>query len=173
MPKTPTLFPEDENYFALLDGLKKRIRSAQVKAAIAVNQELILLYWQIGQEILVQQQQKGWGSKVIERLAKDLKREFPHMKGFSTRNLKYMRAFAEAYPDQEIVHQAGAQIPWKHNCILLEKVKDPKARLWYIQQTAAMSSACKSKAVFSDARAVQSPTLSAPCPSLSLIWLSS
>ncbi len=135
MPKTPTLFPEDENYFALLDGLKKRIRSAQVKAAIAVNQELILLYWQIGQEILVQQQQKGWGSKVIERLAKDLKREFPTMKGFSTRNLKYMKAFAEAWPDEQIVQQLVAQIPWGHNVRLLELVKNPKERLWYIQQT--------------------------------------
>jgi predicted nuclease of restriction endonuclease-like (RecB) superfamily len=115
--------------------LKKRIRSAQVKAAIAVNQELILLYWQIGQEILVQQQQKGWGSKVIERLAKDLKREFPTMKGVSTRNLKYRRAFAEAWPDEQIVQQLVAQIPWGHNVRLLELVKNPKERLWYIQQT--------------------------------------
>jgi predicted nuclease of restriction endonuclease-like (RecB) superfamily len=115
--------------------LKKRIRSAQVKAAIAVNQELIVLYWQIGQEILAQQQQKGWGSKVIERLAKDLKREFPDMKGFSTRNLKYMRAFAEAWPDEPIVQQLVAQIPWGHNVRLLELVKNPKERLWYVQQT--------------------------------------
>ena len=135
MPTTPALFPEDENYFALLSGLKKRIRSAQLKATLAVNQELILLYWQIGREILARQQVEGWGGKVIDRLAKDLKREFPDMQGFSPRNLKYMRAFAEAWPDEQFVHQAGAQIPWKHNCILLEKVKDPTERLWYIQQT--------------------------------------
>lgn len=135
MPQPPALFPEDDNYFALLSGLKKRIRSAQIKATLAVNKELILLYWQIGREILARQQVEGWGGKVIDRLAKDLKREFPDMKGFSSRNLKYMRAFAEAWPEEQFVHQAGAQIPWKHNCILLEKVKDPTERLWYIQQT--------------------------------------
>jgi len=135
MPQTSALFPEDENYFALLSGLKKRIRTAQVKAALAVNKELILLYWQIGREILARQQAEGWGSKIIDRLAKDLKREFPDMQGFSPRNLKYMRTFAEAWPDEQFVHQAGAQIPWKHNCILLEKVKNPTERLWYIQQT--------------------------------------
>lgn len=135
MPQPPALFPEDDNYFALLSGLKKRIRSAQIKATLAVNKELILLYWQIGREILARQQVEGWGGKVIDRLAKDLKREFPDMQGFSSRNLKYMRAFAEAWPEEQFVHQAGAQIPWKHNCILLEKVKDPAERLWYIQQT--------------------------------------
>lgn len=92
--KPPTLFPEEENYFALLDDLKTRIRTAQVKAALAVNQELVSLYWQIGHEILSRQQEQGWGSKVIDRLSADLKREFPDMKGFSRSNLKYMRAFA-------------------------------------------------------------------------------
>ena len=122
-------------YDAFLNELKVRIRNAQVKAALAVNQELVLLYWQIGRDILQQQQEKGWGSKVIPRLAKDLKREFPDMRGFSSRNLKYMRAFAEADPDRTIVQQAAAQIPWFHNCTLIDKVKDPEARLWYIQQT--------------------------------------
>ena len=135
MPQPPALFPEDENYFALLSGLKKRIRSAQVKAVLAVNKELILLYWQIGREVLARQQAEGWGGKVIERLAQDLKREFPDMKGFSRSNLMYMRAFAEAWPDEQFVHQAGGQIPWKHNCVILEKVKTPTERLWYIQQT--------------------------------------
>jgi predicted nuclease of restriction endonuclease-like (RecB) superfamily len=83
MPQTPSLFPEDENYFALLDGLKQRIRTAQVKAALAVNQELILLYWQIGCEILTRQQQTGWGSKIVDRISRNLNREFPDMKGFS------------------------------------------------------------------------------------------
>jgi len=72
---------------------------------------------------------------VIERLAQDLKREFPEMKGFSPRNLKYMRAFAEAYSDEPFVQQAAAQIPWFHHCVLLDKVKDLQERLWYIQQT--------------------------------------
>jgi predicted nuclease of restriction endonuclease-like (RecB) superfamily len=135
MPNHPTLFPEDANYIALLDGLKKRIRSAQVRAALAVNQELILLYWQIGREILERQQQKGWGSKVVDRLAKDLRQEFPDMKGFSRSNLLYMRAFAEAWPDEQIVQRTVGQLPWRHNIALLEKLKAPQERIWYAQQT--------------------------------------
>lgn len=111
MPQDLGLFPDEDNYFALLDGLKQRIRTAQVKAALAVNQELIALYWHIGREILVRQQQAGWGSKVVDRLSVDLRREFPEIKGFSPRNLQYMRALAEAYPDEAIVLQVVAQIP--------------------------------------------------------------
>ncbi|MBD2261046.1 PDDEXK nuclease domain-containing protein [Pseudanabaena sp. FACHB-2040] len=134
MPKQSSLFPES-NYAALFNGLKKRIRAAQVRAVVAVNQELIFLYWQIGQEILIRQQEEGWGTKVIERLAKDLKREFPDMKGFSRSNLMYMRSFAEAYPDEVIVQRGVGQLPWRHNIALLEKLKDPQERLWYAQQT--------------------------------------
>ncbi|MBF2027958.1 MAG: DUF1016 family protein [Oscillatoriales cyanobacterium C42_A2020_001] len=137
MPKPNVFFPIDENYTVFLQSLKERIRRSQIKAALAVNQELVLLYWQIGREILMRQQQEGWGAKIIDQLAKDLKREFPDIKGFSTRNLKYMRAFAEAYSDEQIVQQAAAQIPWFHNCVLLDKVKDATERLWYIQQTVA------------------------------------
>ena len=135
MPNSSSLFPDEENYFVLLEDLKQRIRQAQVKAAIAVNRELVSLYWQIGQDILNRQEVKGWGSKVIDRLAKDLKREFPGVKGFSSRNLKYMRAFAKAYPGEQIVQHPAAQIPWFHNCTLLDKVKEPTERLWYIQKT--------------------------------------
>ncbi len=135
--KSGSLFPADENYTAFLRSLKERIRQAQIKAALAVNKELTLLYWQIGREILTRQQQEGWGTKIVDQLAKDLKREFPDIKGFSSRNLKYMRAFAEAYPDEQIVQQLAAQIPWFHNCVLLDKVKDPTERHWYIQQTTA------------------------------------
>ncbi|MEM6837875.1 MAG: PDDEXK nuclease domain-containing protein [Cyanobacteria bacterium P01_C01_bin.120] len=135
MSKSPTLFPEEENYFALLDGLKQRIRTAQVRAALAVNQELILLYWQIGSEILHRQEQENWGSKVIERLAKDLKREFPDIKGFSRSNLMYMRAFAQSWPDEQIVQRCVGQLPWRHNIALLEKLKDTEERLWYAQKT--------------------------------------
>ncbi|HEY9880012.1 MAG TPA: PDDEXK nuclease domain-containing protein [Leptolyngbyaceae cyanobacterium] len=134
MPKQSSLFPES-NYNALFNGLKKRIRAAQVRAAMAVNQELILLYWQIGREILTRQQEEGWGSKVIERLAKDLKREFPEMSGFSRSNLMYMRSFAEAYPNEVIVQRCVGQLPWRHNIALLEKLKDPQERLWYAQKT--------------------------------------
>ncbi len=136
MPRKSPLFSDsDPNYADFLNGLKQRIRSAQVKAALAVNKELILLYWQIGCEILARQEEESWGSKVIERLAKDLKREFPDIKGFSRTNLLYMRAFAKTYPEEEFIHQLGGQIPWKHNCILIDKVKDPEKRRWYIQQT--------------------------------------
>jgi len=137
VPKSGSLFPTDDNYTTFLRSLKERIRQAQIKAALAVNQELILLYWQIGRDILERQQEEGWGAKVIDRLAKDLKREFPEMKGFSRSNLKYMRAFAEAYPPGEIGQQLAGQIPWFHNCMIIEKVKDPQMRLWYIQKTIA------------------------------------
>jgi len=134
MPRQSSFFP-DTNYADFLDGLKQRIRSAQVKAALAVNRELVLLYWQIGQEILSRQQKNGWGAKIIDQLAKDLKREFPEVSGFSSRNLKYMRAFAESYPDEPIVQEVLAQIPWYHNIALLEKRKSREQRLWYAQET--------------------------------------
>ncbi|MBD2090665.1 DUF1016 domain-containing protein [Microcoleus sp. FACHB-1515] len=133
MPKQTSLFPDDYDDF--FRSLKERIRSTQVKAALAVNRELVLLYWQIGREILQRQQEEGWGAKVIERLARDLRLEFPDIAGFSRTNLLYMRAFAEAYPDESIVHQLGGQIPWKHNCAIIDKVKDPEQRIWYIQKT--------------------------------------
>ncbi len=130
MPKQSSLF-SDDNYADFLNGLKSRIRTAQVKAALAVNQELIHLYWQIGNEILTRQQDQGWGGKVIERLAKDLKREFPDISGFSQTNLKYMRAFAEAYSEEEIGQRSVGQLPWRHNIALITKLKEQQARLWY------------------------------------------
>lgn len=133
MPEQTSLFPD--GYDDFFRNLKERIRSTQVKAALAVNRELVLLYWQIGREILQRQQEEGWGAKVIERLAKDLRLEFPDMSGFSRTNLLYMRAFAEAYPDEQFVHQLGGQIPWKHNCVIIDKVKVSEQRLWYIQKT--------------------------------------
>lgn len=125
------LLPPD--YPAFLQSLKERIRQAQVRAALSVNRELVLLYWQIGREILNRQEQEGWGAKVIDRLAQDLRQAFPQMKGFSPRNLKYMRAFAQAYPEEAFVQQAAAQIPWFHNCLILDRLKDPAEREWYIR----------------------------------------
>lgn len=129
------LLVNSKSYQTLLADLKQRIRTAQVRAALAVNRELVLLYWGIGKEILARQDHEGWGTKVIDRLAKDLRSEFPGQQGLSPRNLKYMRALAEAWPDEAIVQQVAAQIPWFHNCILLDKVKEPGERLWYVQQT--------------------------------------
>lgn len=124
-----------KDYETFLTDLKVRIRSAQVRAALAVNRELVLLYWQIGRDILSRQQQQGWGAKVIQTLSEDLKQEFPEMKGFSRSNLLYMRAFAQAFPDEAIVQAVLGQITWYHNVALLEKLKSNEERLWYARQT--------------------------------------
>jgi predicted nuclease of restriction endonuclease-like (RecB) superfamily len=94
-----------------------------------------LLYWQIGQEIRERQKQYGWGAKVVQRLAADLKAAFPGIEGFSRTNLLYMRAFAEAYPDTAIVHQLvdNSPLPWRHYVSILDKVKDAEQRVWYIR----------------------------------------
>lgn len=135
MPKEIGELITSKDYLSTLAELKKRIHEAQAQAAIAVNRELLKLYWEIGQTIVEKEQQGSWGSKIIANLAKDLKDSFPNMKGFSPRNLLYMRQFAEAYPDFLITQQVVAQIPWGHNVILLNKVKDPEQRLWYVQKT--------------------------------------
>lgn len=122
-------------YAEFLTEIKQKIQGAQLRASLAVTRELVLLYWQIGREILERQQRERWGAKVIDRLAGDLKTAFPDMRGFSSRNLKYMRAFAEAWPDEEIVQQLVAQIPWGHNVRLLDHVKDPVLREWYAKTT--------------------------------------
>ncbi len=127
------LIPSD--YPAFVSDLKERIRAAQVRASLSVNLELVLLYWQIGRELLSRQRQEGWGAKVVERLSRDLRAAFPQMKGLSRTNLLYMRAFAAAYPDEAIVQQLAGLIPWFHNCTLLDKVKDSAEREWYIRQT--------------------------------------
>jgi predicted nuclease of restriction endonuclease-like (RecB) superfamily len=123
------------NYDHFLADLKERIRAAQVKAALAVNRELVLLYWEIGRDILARQSEQGWGAKVIDRLARDLQSAFPGVKGFSSRNLKYMRALAAAYPDEQFVQQVAAQMPWFHNCVILDKIRDPAECQWYIHKT--------------------------------------
>ena len=130
----PVPLPDGDGYASLLAELKERIRTARVKAAVAVNQELILLYWSIGRDILARQNAEGWGARIVDRLAADLRRDFPEMTGLSPRNLKYMRAFAEAFPDEEIVQQAAARLPWGHTIKLIEAVKDADERLWYARQ---------------------------------------
>jgi len=121
-----------KSYQELLTHLKSQIRRAQVRASVAVNRELILLYWGIGRQILQRQSSEGWGSKVVDRLATDLRSEFPDMGGLSRTNLLYMRAFAETWPDESIVQQVVGQIPWGHNVRLLDLVKDSNERLWYV-----------------------------------------
>lgn len=125
------LTPPPEGYADWLADLKSRIHSAQQRATLAVNRELVLLYWQIGRDILARQAAQGWGAKVIDRLAHDLRTAFPDMKGFSPRNLKYMRAFAEAWPDEAMVQAVLAQLPWYHHLALLDKLPGPETRRWY------------------------------------------
>jgi predicted nuclease of restriction endonuclease-like (RecB) superfamily len=130
----PDITPLPADYATWLADLKTRIQSAQQRASLAVNRELVLLYWQIGQDILARQGREGWGSKVIERLAQDLRAAFPAMKGFSRANLMYMRAFAQAWPEESIVQQLVGQLPWGHNLVLLTKLKTKKQRLSYAQR---------------------------------------
>lgn len=142
---SPTL---PTGYGKVLQGIKERVRSAQLKASLSVNRELVVLYWDIGRRIVERQTQERWGSAVIERLASDLQGEFPGMKGFSANNIWRMRAFYLAYsqspailarPVQEIgdttVPRPVADIPWGHNVTLVQRVKDPVVRLWYARMT--------------------------------------
>lgn len=127
-PELPSDYP------TLLSDLKQQIRSAQIRAVLAVNRELIHLYWRIGQAIAGRQAQQGWGAKVVDQLAHDLRAEFPELKGFSRSNLSYMQQFASTWPDERVVQQLVGQIPWGHNIALL-KIKDPAVREWYARAT--------------------------------------
>jgi predicted nuclease of restriction endonuclease-like (RecB) superfamily len=122
-------------YAELLIELKAQIQSAQLKASLSVNRELILLYWRMGKQISERMKSEGWGSKVIDRLASDLRRSFPEMKGLSPRNLRYMRTFAETYQDELFLQQAVAKLPWGHNVRILDYVRDPAEREFYIRKT--------------------------------------
>ncbi|MGF1583588.1 MAG: YhcG family protein [Gemmataceae bacterium] len=135
-------------YTELLSELKEQIRSAQLKAAVSVNREMIRLYWDIGKVIVERQDREGWGKSVVDQLAKDLQKEFPGVSGFSPSNVWRMRSFYLAYTQQVInlaqpvremdgenLPQPVAEIPWGHNLALIEKIKDPVQRLWYAQKT--------------------------------------
>ncbi|HKZ17875.1 MAG TPA: DUF1016 N-terminal domain-containing protein [Geobacteraceae bacterium] len=139
-------------YTDLLGDIKARIRQAQVKAALSVNAEMILMYWDIGRMILQRQEREGWGAAVIPRLSSDIRNDLPEVKGFSERNVKRMLRFYREYPDSSLkvpqpvaqmptndlsanLQHLVAKIPWGHNILLMEKVKDLSIRLWYMQQT--------------------------------------
>lgn len=141
------------NYQDVVAGLKEKIRTARLKVAVAANIELLKIFWEIGTTIISEQKKEKWGAKVIDRLAADLKMEFPDFKGLSVRNLKYMKTFAEAWPDFGIVQAAPAQLDvidnqqntivqallaqltWYHHTTLLDKIKDRGKRLFYVQKT--------------------------------------
>jgi predicted nuclease of restriction endonuclease-like (RecB) superfamily len=142
-----------KNYIDILNDLKEKIIKARMSTAIAVNNELLKIYWEIGHSIYEQEQASNWGSKTIEKLAHDLNSEFPEMKGLSARNLRYMKDFAIAYPEflilQQsiaklkdannqpliILQQSVAKLPWGHNCTILDRLKLPEERLFYVQKT--------------------------------------
>jgi predicted nuclease of restriction endonuclease-like (RecB) superfamily len=123
-----------QNYAEVLASIKSRIQEERLRVVLSANVAMVLLYWDIGQMILARQARSGWGAKVIDRLAADLRQAFPDMKGFSPRNLKYMRAFAAAWPERAIVQEPLARIPWYHHIALLEKLEDSADRLWYAHQ---------------------------------------
>jgi predicted nuclease of restriction endonuclease-like (RecB) superfamily len=135
IPSAESIILMPADYAAFIDDLKSRIRQERLKTILAANNALILMYWDIGAAILKKQKNEGWGVKVIDRMAHDLKEEFPDMKGFSPRNLKYMRKFAESWSNFEIVQRTVAQIPWRSNIALIDKIKDTTERLWYAQKT--------------------------------------
>ena len=120
------------DYLKVIESVKTEIKAAQYKAALNVNRELILLYYEIGRIINAH---KSWGNKFIDNLAADIRMEFPQVKGYSVRNLKYMAKFAETYPDEDFVQQAAAQIPWGQNTVIIDKVQDAGIRRWYIHKT--------------------------------------
>lgn len=122
----------NNEYLDIVETIKLEIKSAQYKAAVSVNRELIMLYYNIGKII---NEHKTWGNKFIENLAADIRISFPDTKGYSVRNLKYMAKFAAEYPDEQFVQTVSAQIPWSHNCVILDKVKEFSKREWYIRKT--------------------------------------
>lgn len=128
---------EPAGYVELLEALKQRVRTAQVRAARAANTELLRLYWSIGRDILDRQDTAGWGSKVVERLAADLQREFPGQRGWSRTNLLYMRKVADVWPTEaEFVHHIGGRLPWRHVTVLLDRLDTRDERDWYAARAA-------------------------------------
>jgi predicted nuclease of restriction endonuclease-like (RecB) superfamily len=132
-PTPPTRASVPDWYPELLDAVADCVRTGRQRAVSAANQELVSTYWAMGAEILARQDAEGWGTRVIDRLSADLRERFPGTSGFSPRNLKYMRAFAAAWPDFAIVQAWLAQLPWYHHVALLDKLDDPEMRLWYGQ----------------------------------------
>jgi len=132
-PVAPARAGLPDSYVAVLGEIKRRIQEERLRTVMAANAAMVILYWDIGRLILDRQQIEGWGARVIDRLSADLREAYPDMKGLSPRNLKYMRAFAAAWPDRSIVQQLAAQIPWFHNCILLDRFSDATIRTWYVK----------------------------------------
>jgi predicted nuclease of restriction endonuclease-like (RecB) superfamily len=133
-PAAPPRSELPSDYVEALTEIKRRVQTERLRTVLAANSAMVRLYWDIGRMILERQERSGWGAKVVDRLAADLREAFPDMKGFSPRNLKYMRAFAAAWPDRAIVQEPLAQITWYHNLALLQKLTRDEERLWYARK---------------------------------------
>lgn len=134
-PIAPNLSEMGDDYLQFIEEIIKEIKKQRISTILNANSDMICLYWNIGKAILKKQGEEGWGTRVIDRMAKDLKDEFPDMSGFSPRNIKYMRKFAECWPDFEIVQRVVAQIPWRTNRMLLDKLDNQESRIWYACKT--------------------------------------
>lgn len=130
-PVPPTDAELPDWYGKMLENIKSLVSDGRRQVIWTANVQMMIMYYHIGRVILQQQDAEGWGSKVVDRLSSDLKKAYPEMRGFSPRNLKYMRRFAELWPDEAIVQRCVAQLPWRHNICLMEKVKEPNRRLAY------------------------------------------
>ncbi len=135
-PVPPTHQGLPTGYGDLLAKIKRRIGTERLRTVMAANSAMVMLYWDIGGLILERQEREGWGARVIDRLSEDLREAFPDMRGLSPRNLKYMRAFAAAWPEGAIVQEVLARIPWYHHIALLERCGSPEERLWYARKSA-------------------------------------
>ncbi|MBO7380948.1 MAG: DUF1016 family protein [Neisseriaceae bacterium] len=124
-----------KDYDGFITEIIADIKQQKIRTFLNANADMVCLYWRIGQRVLKKQNSHGWGAKVIDRISADLKEQFPNMNGFSPRNIKYMRKFAETYPDFEFVQQVVAQIPWRSNIVLMEKLHNHESRYWYAQKT--------------------------------------
>ncbi len=133
-PIAPNLSEMSDSYMQFIEKIKEQIRTQRISVVMKANSSMICLYWTIGKAILEKQEEEGWGAKVIDRMAEDLKEAFPDMSGFSPRNIKYMRKFALCWPDYEIVQRVVAQIPWRTNRTLLDKLDTAESRRWYAQK---------------------------------------
>lgn len=132
---SPPLVPDD--YRSVLEELKARVRGARMQAQRRVNTDLVELYWSIGRTIDARQTGGSWGSGVLNRIADDLRAEFPGMKGFSRSNLQYMRTFAQDWPEETAIRQqAVGNLPWGHIMVLIDKLHDRGSRDWYATQAA-------------------------------------
>lgn len=135
IPVAPIISEMSDTYLSFIDNIKNEIKKQRLSVVLSANASMICLYWNIGKAILNKQAEEGWGSKVIDRISKDINDAFPDMTGFSPRNIKYMRKFAEVWNDYEFMQRTAAQIPWRSNILLMDKLSNQDERVWYAQKT--------------------------------------